>query len=127
MKLKRWVIAVSLVFSLTVGLVSLWYTQWCSNELLGLMEQTRQALLRQEWDEAEEELRAMEQDWSSRKAMLQILIAHQDIDAVERALGKLSVGIQNRNLYEALYNAKDAEWAIEHLPSRETPSLQHVI
>lgn len=127
MKLKRWVIAVALVFSLAVGAFSLWYTNWSANELLGLMEQTRQALLRQEWGEAEEELRAMEQDWSKHKNMLQVFISHQDVDAVERALGKLSVGIQNRNLYEALYNAKDAEWAIEHLPAKETPSLPHIM
>ncbi len=127
MRLKRWICAVVSCAVVALGWWSLSFTQGVSRSLLGLLEQSRLAVLQEDWEEAAAQAEILHEDWDRSVHLLQLILPHSLCDRVEFQLAATQTSIGSQAKVDALRYAAVLELALRHLPVNEIPTWQNVM
>lgn len=125
MKKTVWVLVVTLLLVLILGLLCAWVSR---NTVSSMKEKT--ALIAgliqtQEYEEALEETKNLCSQWEKRGELLQIWTVHEDADEVTVLLEILSVSLEEKEGLHALLACAELEQSIEHLYHRDALKLQN--
>ncbi len=127
MKLKYWVIAVTLLFTLAVGFFAHLHTRDTAEALLDTLERVRFASVDGDQSDASAQADALLRDWHRQQALLQTFLPHRDTDAVELALMRLAAVIGIGDAHGIAREIAEAKNAISNLTARESPSVHNIL
>ncbi len=78
------------------------------------------------WDAAEAELSAIEEEWPKVENIWTVLLDHIEIDNIDEALKKVSEYVKARNAPLALAELATLKQYIKHIPEKESLNLKNI-
>lgn len=79
------------------------------------------------WEAAESELSAIEEEWPKVENLWSALLDHEEIDHIDEALKKVSSYVKSKNAPFALAELSVLKQYIKHIPDKEAFNLKNIL
>lgn len=127
MKTGLWISLLLLVVLLAGGAAMEGATSQLSQRYLSAAEELYILIQQQQWQRAGETARAYLESWEHTKGWIQLLIEHEDTDAISVALERILAGVDCRAVTECLLSCADLREAAHHLHHRSAFTLTNIL
>lgn len=127
MKTGLWLSLILLAVLLISGVLMENATSTLSDRYVSAAEELRILVSQQQWQRAEETASAYLEGWETTKNRVQMLIDHEDTDAISVALERILAGISNRDASVCLVFCTDLQESANHLHHRSAFTLANVL
>lgn len=127
MRTNLWVAIGLLVIVIAFGLWSTETMHGLSDRYISASEELLTLTREEQWQRADEILRAYRESWEQTNAWVQILVVHEELDAVDIALKRVHAGVAARDqslCYEACAELRESA---EHLYHRDALTLGNIL
>lgn len=120
-------LGIAALLLLGVCLGSYFYLVSSANSVLDIIPEIEEAVLEDDWQEAQEEFADAKETWDKHKNIWQCFLLHQEIDDIESAFMKLQGYIEAESTEETLSSLYDLAYSIDHVPDTERISLYNIL
>jgi hypothetical protein len=121
-------VAVALMIALVVaGILLEQETKAGADRILELLYSVEDAVLAGRFDEAEAFLSEVEHEWERANRFWCMFVFHHDMDRVRDSLVRLRQHIRFHNLELSLVEIHTAVQLVDHIPKKESFSLESVV
>ncbi len=127
MKATIWVICISLVLVMGMGITTSILSSHVARDYAELAEQLEDLVREEEWDEARKLLNKIEVRWEDTCQWLQFWVNHGDTDDVNLGLGQMDVGIELKNIWICLTAGAELRESFRHLYHRDALTLSNIL
>ena len=106
------------------------FTQWLLNRdslrLVQTIEEIEKSAKIEEWDQAQTNLKKVNDIWSEVKGTWSALIDHQEIDNIDVTLSRLEMLVQAKEVPSSLSEAAALRKYIGHIPAKEKLDFENL-
>ena len=106
------------------------FTQWLLNRdslrLVQTIEELEKSAKIEEWDQAQTNLKKVNDIWSEVKGTWSALIDHQEIDNIDVTLSRLEMLVQAKEVPSSLSEAAALRKYIGHIPAKEKLDFENL-
>lgn len=127
MKTSLWLSIALLAVLLLGGVLMEKTTLEVSRQYVSAAEELKSLVTQQQWCRAEETAQAYGERWESTKSWMQMLIDHEDTDAVSIALERILECLRNRDTASCLIFCADLKESAQHVHHRSAFTLANVL
>jgi hypothetical protein len=117
-------IALAIIFA--NGFIIKLYLQKTSDELLSKLDKIDHYVDTNSWDEAYQEINALNKDWERKEKVWGMIINHHEIDNISISLKASLVYINKKDQADSLASLSSLRHYIGHIPVMEKISLKNI-
>ena len=127
MKTSLWIAIGLLVIVIAFGLWSSGTMDRLSQRYISASEELLALTQGEQWQRAQEVTDAYRESWNDVSAWLQMLIVHEELDAVDIALKRIDAGIRAQDSSLCFEGCAELRENAEHLSHRDAFTLGNVL
>lgn len=127
MKYKVASIAITLPIIILVGSLFMMHTHNISATSIQTVQQMEAYVRERQWDNAQQVLTSISNEWETNKPMLQLWVVHADTDAVSSSINEAQVGLTLRNENIFFMGTARLIESLEHLHHKDDLNLANII
>lgn len=125
----RLITILGVILAATIAL-SIWSNRSLAasaQELSGKVESIAGAVSRQDWQQAEKQMAALEKTWNKKKNWWPALMDHQEIDNIESSIARTREYITAREIGLSRGEISQLKLMINHIPEKEKLNLKNIL
>lgn len=119
-------IIILLALIMAVGYYSYKTLSQTSRNLENYITEIEENTKQNNWKKAEENLTAVQADWSKVQHTWSVLIDHVEIDNIDSTMSRMEKFIETRDTPSALAEAASLKLYVKHIPEKEFVSLKNL-
>ena len=116
-----------LLVIIIAGSLTLYYLNLTANKLEYNVKIASESVSKNQWDDAEKQLDAFEQNWEKTKIGWSILLDHFEIDNIDISFSKSRKYIESEDLSSALAELEALRQYILHIPKKDGFSVENIL
>lgn len=121
------IIGVTTLTILLAGVGSILHLEITAGELTDLLLATQNAVLVEDWAQAEDRLNICLVRWEKLQQTWAALINHKEVDEIKMTFERAKEYVNNQEKASALAELAVAKLLIEHVPQKEKPSWSNIL
>ncbi|HBK85885.1 MAG TPA: hypothetical protein DDZ53_07645 [Firmicutes bacterium] len=121
------IVVLTTLVILVAGIASILYLEKTAEELGDLLLATQDAVLIEDWAQAEERFNACLARWENVQRTWSALINHQEVDEIQMTFERAKEYVGNQEKASALAELAVAKLLVEHVPQKEKPSWANIL
>ena len=124
----RFLISIGLLLTIifTGAILGNMYIMNTMNDFIDSMEDLRDLINNNKWEQAEIHLKNLDKNWSQTQDYILIFVDHAELQNLETALASLSIQIEHRKNIETLTEINIAIRVLENIKDQEEFALKNI-
>lgn len=127
MRSAAWIAVIILAVVVGCGVWAADVTTGVSAEYVRVADELLALTQKQDWQRASQVLEARRQSWRDTEDRLQMLVNHEDTDAVTMALETIRAGIETADLPTCVLGCRQLREAADHIHHRDAFSWGNIL
>jgi len=120
-------VACLLLIIIISGILTLSYLNFTANKLEYSVKAAGVSVSNNQWDSAEQQLKAFENYWEKTKIGWAILLDHFEVDNINNSFIKSRKYVESKDFSSALAELEALRQYILHIPKKEEFSLENIL